>query len=312
MKASPKANLKRFIEPPDLRLYSQTRFGLALIAAAERACVLRDDRELSRIAGIMCRERTPAALRQIGQYYQGLSLLRGGLAKSAVQSLESVTENGAPVYQAKARIALGSIQHKLGNARQALENYRAAARISSDVDWVSYWQAEKMRAVILSGEGDHRGALRQLQRIAPLVRYLGQRYPLTTYDHLNSIALELAENNEQSRAIAIAETMSAWPILDIYPEFEETRRTLLRLRHSKSRLFLHRDAVQEQNDAMAAPQPDRLLEVTPGKLLPFERPQKQTEGTAVLIAIGDYSTPWYKGPLSDKNLKRLFRLLDSF
>jgi hypothetical protein len=74
-------------------------------------------------------------------------------------------------------------------------------------------------AVVKSKEGYHKAALKDLENIAPLVRYTTIQ---AQYDYLNSLAVELGEVGHIQEAQDVCRVVLASPLIGVYPEWRET------------------------------------------------------------------------------------------
>ena len=80
-----------------------------------------------------------------------------------------------------------------------------------------------MISVVRGIDGDHRGALADLERLWPMVRLASYEHPALRYDYLNSLAVEMAETGriaEAKHAIGIALRS---PFADRYPNWRATQ-----------------------------------------------------------------------------------------
>jgi hypothetical protein len=80
-----------------------------------------------------------------------------------------------------------------------------------------------MSALVKALEGDHRGALVDLEKMFPLVRMANSQQPYAYYDYLNTLAVELCEARRLEEARRASEIALASPFASAYPEWRETR-----------------------------------------------------------------------------------------
>ena len=79
-----------------------------------------------------------------------------------------------------------------------------------------------MTTVVKALEGDHRGALGDLEKMLPLVRIASASQPYAYYDYLNSLAVELGEVGRLEEAKNVSRIVLASPFAPAYPEWRET------------------------------------------------------------------------------------------
>ena len=93
-------------------------------------------------------------------------------------------------------------------------------------------EASRCIAVVKAKEGFHPQSLKDLERIAPLIRSANSH---VRYQYLNSLAVELAEVGRLEEASNICDVLLASPYLFAYPEWRETAEEIhLKLYRSRS------------------------------------------------------------------------------
>jgi hypothetical protein len=123
-------------------------------------------------------------------------------------------------------VALGSNAFTASNSRDAMIFYREAMRTTerdSCFDPVSLYFASQMTTVVKALDGDHRGALADLENMLPLVRVASSSQPYAYYDYLNSLAVELCEVGRLEEAENVSRIVLASPYAGAYPEWRDTR-----------------------------------------------------------------------------------------
>jgi hypothetical protein len=70
--------------------------------------------------------------------------------------------------------------------------------------------------------GDHRGAVADLERMFPIARITSSLQPYAYYDYLNALAVELREVGRLEQARRASEIALASPYAHAYPEWRET------------------------------------------------------------------------------------------
>jgi tetratricopeptide (TPR) repeat protein len=167
-------------------------------------------------------------LESVAQYYRALSLNRGGRGDitSAESLFEKAADSGSTLYKARAMAALGTNCLASGDANCAMSFYREVMAILARdrvPDPMTCYVATRMTAVIRGMNGDHRGALADLEKMFPLVRIASSQQPYAYYDYLNTLAVELCEAGRLEEARRASEIALASPFASAYPEWRETR-----------------------------------------------------------------------------------------
>ena len=161
-------------------------------------------------------------LKHIGLYYQAKGLNRQKDFNQARQILESIVERATPAYRASALKCIGATYFENGQPDAALPFYLAAGKIASDEDPLTFVEAAWQIAIIKSIHGDHKEALKDLEKLFPLVRVIGKYYPAKYFDFLNSLAVELGEVGRINEAKAACSIALASSFAPAYPEWTET------------------------------------------------------------------------------------------
>jgi tetratricopeptide (TPR) repeat protein len=151
----------------------------------------------------------------VGHYYLGLCEVRKG--KSPKEIFERVAENAPAKYRALAMQSLAAIEAR-----------------KQDYESELYWFAESLEvhpsseafigiAVVKAKEGDHKHALKDLERFYPLARYAP---PHIYFAYLNSLAIELGEAGRKYEARNVIKHVLESPFIIAYPEWQETAEDL--------------------------------------------------------------------------------------
>ncbi|MEK6286622.1 MAG: hypothetical protein AABO57_12855 [Acidobacteriota bacterium] len=123
-------------------------------------------------------------------------------------------------------LALGANSLAASDNRTATFFYREAMRIGARDDAfapATLCFASWMTAVVKAMEGDHRGALADLESMFPLVRLASSVQPYAYYEYLNTLAVELTEAGRLEEARNASRIVLASPFASAYPEWRETR-----------------------------------------------------------------------------------------
>jgi tetratricopeptide (TPR) repeat protein len=188
--------------------------GNRLIKHAYQAKAFRRVEEVRQVAEILC--NLPINDYQvIGQYY--LAWCERRTNPQAIKLFENVAETAPTRFRAFAMHSLAAL----------------AAR-TQDHETELYWFAESLKvhpsaeafiglAVIKAKQGDHRHALKDLERFYPLARYAP---PYNFFDYLNSLAIELGEVGRRYEARNVIKHVLESPFIIAYPEWRETAEEL--------------------------------------------------------------------------------------
>jgi tetratricopeptide (TPR) repeat protein len=220
-----------------------------LVLLADAAQMLREFDKVDGFARLIFGLPVSGQLENVGRYYQALSLSRsaGGDITRAGLLFEQVAEVACSQYRAKAMLALGTNSVAVGDRKTATSFYRDVTRILERdrvFDPMTLYTAARMTAVMKSIEGDHRGALVDLEKMFPLVRMASSQQPYAYYDYLNTLAVELTEAGRLEEARNASSIALASPFAHAYPEWRETFDEIAHqeLRASRSTVaFAHRD-----------------------------------------------------------------------
>jgi hypothetical protein len=209
---------------------NQAIIGLAsgLISVADHAYAIRALDVVSFIGQLLSGLPVSDELQSIGHYYEALSLNRSGCGDTvrAGSLLERVADEASLQFRARAMVAFGTNSLMVSNPKSAMFFYQEAMRITereSSFDPVSLYFASQMTTVVKAFEGDHRGALRDLEKMLPLVRFASSSQPYAYYDYLNSLAVELCEVGRLEEAENVSRIVLASPYSGAYPEWRDTR-----------------------------------------------------------------------------------------
>jgi hypothetical protein len=205
---------------------SVCHWAAKLVSIAERAYALRQYYMVGFVGQALLDAPLPRQYQSIGLFYQGLGINRGGGGDSdqAKPIFERVADEGLSLYRAKAMLALGTRATRVED-RTAFSLYNEAIRIlscESIFDPMTVLRAGRMTAVARAKDGDHPGALADLEKLLPLARAAGALQPAVYYDHLNSLGVELGEAGRIEEATRVSEVVVASPFISVYPEWRET------------------------------------------------------------------------------------------
>jgi tetratricopeptide (TPR) repeat protein len=204
-------------------------------------------------------------LESVGHYYRALSINQGGSGDTprAVSLFEQVADEAPMRYRARAMLALGSKSLRLGDQRTAMSFYREVMQIvtrRSVLDPMTFYSASRMTAVIRSMDGDHQGALRDLEVLFPLAKMASLQQPYAYYDYLSTLAVELMEAGRLEEARNASRIALASPFAPAYPEWRETREEIeLRGRRASRSVVAFYQENAEATSSAAGPEGGKLV-----------------------------------------------------
>jgi AraC-like DNA-binding protein len=208
--------IKRFLTALSSTLKVEQGQLYQLIQSAETSYYLRDIQSQHEIALLLKSFGYPFS--QVGQYYESIYLFRSGQYDKARELLECVADSAPARYRSKALLSLAGVAEHIGRFEESL---RLRLQISSD-NPVTLLEAQCGMAAQRGIEGDHRAALRDLERFMPFAHLIGKRGHPAYITFLNSYAVELAESNRTQEAEQVASVIAASPFISRYPEWQET------------------------------------------------------------------------------------------
>jgi AraC-like DNA-binding protein len=188
-----------------------------LIQSAEASYYLRDIESQHEIGLLLQSFGYP--FNQVGKYYESIYLYRTGQFTKARELLASVADSAPARYRSKALLSLSAVEHHIGRFEESL---RLRLQSSSCGDPVTFLEAQRGIAMLRSVEGDHRAAVRDLERLMPLAHLIGKRGHPSYFAFLNSYALELSEGGRNEEAGQVGNVVAASPFISRYPEWQET------------------------------------------------------------------------------------------
>jgi len=197
-----------------------------LVALVRQAYAVRQIRVVEEGCQLLLNLPIGREYESVGRYYQALCIYRRGQPTEARVLLEKVAGELPLRFRARALLAVAATYHDGGDLKSFLllnvEASRAAT--SSDLrDLQTFVRSQRHLAMLKSMEGDHRGALSDLENVLPLARAVGRWQPHLIYEHLNSFAIELCEVGRLEEARNVSRIVLASPFADAYPESRETQ-----------------------------------------------------------------------------------------
>lgn len=188
-----------------------------LVQSAETSYYLRDIQSQHAIALLLQSFGYPFS--QVGKYYESIYLYRSGQFEKAREMLECVAESAPARYRSKALLSLAGVEERIGRFEESL---RLRLQVSACDDPVTFLEAQCGMSARRGIEGEHRAALRDLERFLPLAHIIGKRGHPAYTTFLNSYAVELCDSNRAEEAKQVANVIGASPFISRYPEWQET------------------------------------------------------------------------------------------
>jgi hypothetical protein len=188
--------------------------GDRVVKIAEQAQAFRQNNRLREAAQLLI--NMPIRQYQaIGYYYFGLFEYRSG--KNPKEIFERVAEEAPTAYRLRAMHSLATVE-----ARQQ--------RHESELFWLIESlkiapSAESLRgmAIVKAKENYHQSAVKDLENLYPFMRHVN---PITYYQYLNSLAVELGAVGRKYEARNVIKHVLASPFAMAYPEWRETAEEL--------------------------------------------------------------------------------------
>lgn len=202
-------------------------FITCVASAADQALVTRQYDTIGALSQLLLSLPLSHQLESIGHFYEALSINRCGLGDTvrANALFEQVADRGPLNYRARAMLLFAARAVSGGNYPAALSWYSEIMRMSVHhraVEPATSYSVRLLAAIVKAWNGDHRGALADLEEIYPLARLAIRQDPRIYYLHLNSLAVELGEVGRLEEAARASEIALSSPFAPWYPEYQET------------------------------------------------------------------------------------------
>lgn len=167
----------------------------------------------------------PLAFKQVGQYHMAICINRQGRFEEAQKQFEVLADEIRHRYKSRAILSMAYIANEKADFQSALPLYVEASRLAGTQEFKDpsvKIVAQRTIAVIKSKYGDHEGALADLNSLFPGVRAVSRQDPYLFYEHLNSLAVELAELGRLEEAKHASKTALTSAYAHAYPQWQET------------------------------------------------------------------------------------------
>lgn len=212
-----------------------------LVTLAEQNYLQRRLEVVEPISQALINMPLPESFRQVGQYHLAMCVKHQGRRDEAHKQLEALANNISHRYKSRAILSLAGMAFNKSDYQSALPLYieaSRAARTQESNDPSVNIIAQRMITVLKSIDGDHKGALADLESLFPLVRTVGRWQPYLFYEHLNSLAVELSELGRLEEAQRASDITIASPYAPAYPQWQETRDEIAMKSQRASRAFI--------------------------------------------------------------------------
>jgi hypothetical protein len=203
--------------------------GRQLTALARRANLDRRSDTVESIAQILLALPLPPEFHSLADFYRAYADFERAWADRPRVDIQGsraifsrIAEQGIRGVRERAMLAVGASYLPTGDLSEAARSFLDAADAAREVDFVAHIQALWNLAIVRSVDGDHRGALHDLEGLHPLIRSLSSQYPTQYYDFLNSLAVELSAVGRNQEAKHIMGNLLASPAAARYPTWRET------------------------------------------------------------------------------------------
>jgi tetratricopeptide (TPR) repeat protein len=196
--------------------------GTCLVGIARQARLLRQTEVVEWASRALLALPLPFELQLMAHYYEAYCQQQAGQTEASRITLTKVADEAPPGYRERAIVDLGSCSFRAGDLQASAAYFLEAARSARNTDFLIHIEAVRNLAIVRSVDGDHRGALRDLERLHPIIKSLSGHYPSLYHNHLNSLAIEMSQLGRNREANQIISTLLASPIAERYPEWRET------------------------------------------------------------------------------------------
>jgi tetratricopeptide (TPR) repeat protein len=233
----------------------------------------------------------PASHQGAGHYYRAINLNHKSLEDVAVAGclFEQVADDSRSQYRHRAILALGTNFVRDGDHRAAMSLYRETLRLMTRdriFDPATLYFANRMAAVIKGLEGDHEGAVADLERLFPFARMASSLQPYAYYDYLNAFAVELGEVERVDQARRVSEIAIASPFAPAYPEWHETFDVIeYKQRRASRSIVAVPKQVERTSDAILQKIPDLSSDRSVPQSSEVRRQNFKRSGNLVLLPV---------------------------
>lgn len=222
-----------------------TQLSIRLIELGERAHLLRQYDKVIEVGSVL--SNLPVKRYQaIGYYFLAVASGCGGKGDQdeAKRLFEFAIESAPDSYKVKALVSLGTLAIRGNDLDSASRHFQETIR-TERLGEMSL-QAIRGMSILKSIEGFHRSAIKDVERILPLIETAPLRVRL---DSLNSYAVELAEVGRLQEAESISSLVIASPLARYYPKWQATLTNVRSKRKRRSTVTISRPQVVQEDEA---------------------------------------------------------------
>jgi tetratricopeptide (TPR) repeat protein len=194
------------------------------IEVARRARLIRRPELCESASALVLDVPASPSLHAVAEYYQATShRIRFADVPKSREMLTHCADYTAPEYLPRVILEIGATYDSQGDASEAVRYYLEADRAAETKDPLTRTQALWNVAFLRSLEGDHQGAVEQMEALFALVCSLSHVYPATYPEYLNNLAVVLCRAGLVERAERAVDAALASPFADRFPEWHETK-----------------------------------------------------------------------------------------
>jgi tetratricopeptide (TPR) repeat protein len=198
------------------------RLGTHLVALARQARLLRQTEVVEWTSQALLALPLPSEFQLMAHYYEAYCQQQAGETEASRITLTKVADEAPPGYKERAILELGGSLLRSGDFQASAPYFVEAARAARTTDFLVHIEAFRNLAIVRSVDGDHHGALRDLERLHPIIKSLSRHYPSLYCTYLNSLAVEMSQLGRNREAKQIIGKLLALPIAERNPEWRET------------------------------------------------------------------------------------------
>ena len=208
------------------------------MALSEHTYITRKMDVVAQVGRTLSSLPLPLEYRNVGYYYQSLCLGHRGEFDTARGSYEILLDRVPLSFRARVMMSMGGVALDSGDTESAyrcsIEAFKLASSRGS-YDLLTLIRSQTMMAILNSLQGNHAGALADLENLFPMVHTASLKHPVLYYDHLNSLAVELGELGRIAEAQNASRIALACPFTSAYSEWRETSEELARREYKSPR-----------------------------------------------------------------------------
>jgi hypothetical protein len=195
----------------------------ALLRAAEHAQFSRDRARLTDLIAQLSKLPLNKQEQDCLGYYEAWQVM-GDRPDYYQARLLSLAETAPFGYRIRSLLTAGCLSAYAGDLHDALRIHSVATvRANQAKDYTLSFLLRRNQASIVGLMGDQKRALRMLESLAPLARWVARIHPASAFEYLNALANEMAELGKLEEAHQIISIPTASPMVVRFPEWTETR-----------------------------------------------------------------------------------------